>query len=125
MTIKDVYTTIGADYEDATERLCSDRLITKFSLMFLRDHSFADLKKAMEKEAYEEGFRAAHTLKGVCQNLAFTGLYKKTDELTEILRPGREDRRERYDLDEMLEKIEEEYQYIIKTLNAFQAEVSA
>ena len=31
---------------------------------------------------------AAHTLKGVCQNLGFTNLYQPTYELTEVLRAG-------------------------------------
>lgn len=125
MTVEEMYGQIEADYNDAKERLCSDRLITKFSLMFLRDHSFADLKKAMEKKSYDEGFRAAHTLKGVCQNLAFTGLYKKAEELTEILRPGHEERRTRYDLDELFLGIEEEYVRIIGILEAFRSEADA
>lgn len=39
---------------------------------------------SVEKEA----FRAAHTLKGVCQNLGFTNLYQPTYDLTEVLRTG-------------------------------------
>ena len=36
----------------------------------------------------KEAFRAAHTLKGVCQNLGFTNLYQPTYDLTEVLRTG-------------------------------------
>jgi len=36
----------------------------------------------------KEAFRAAHTLKGVCQNLGFTNLYQPTCDLTEVLRTG-------------------------------------
>ncbi|MDO4485003.1 MAG: Hpt domain-containing protein [Bacillota bacterium] len=34
----------------------------------------------------EELYRAAHTLKGVCQNMGFGSLAESTSELTEILR---------------------------------------
>ena len=36
----------------------------------------------------DEAFRAAHTLKGVAQNLGFEKLYKPSSELAEILRAG-------------------------------------
>ena len=35
-----------------------------------------------------EAFRAAHTLKGVCQNLGFSNLYAPAVTLTETLRAG-------------------------------------
>ena len=35
---------------------------------------------------YEDAFRGAHTLKGVCQNLSFDRLYEASNELTELLR---------------------------------------
>ena len=36
----------------------------------------------------EKGFQAAHTLKGVCLNLGFTGLYAPVMRITEMLREG-------------------------------------
>ena len=40
----------------------------------------------MENKNYEDAFRSAHTLKGVCQNLSFDRLYEVSNELTELLR---------------------------------------
>ena len=37
---------------------------------------------------YEEAFRAAHTIKGVCQNLGFTVLGDSSSRLTDALRNG-------------------------------------
>ena len=37
---------------------------------------------------YDEAFRAAHTIKGVCQNLGFTLLYRSSAALCEALRSG-------------------------------------
>ena len=42
----------------------------------------------LEEQNYEEAFRAAHTLKGICQNLAFVQLYDSSAQLCEALRGG-------------------------------------
>jgi chemotaxis protein histidine kinase CheA len=34
----------------------------------------------------DEAFRAAHTMKGMCQNMAFTRLYQSSHDITETLR---------------------------------------
>ena len=88
MTIQECYQKMGADYEDVLKRLYSESLIRKFARMFLDDDSYPKLEDALKKENVEEAFRAAHTLKGVCQNLGFTNLYQPTYELTEVLRAG-------------------------------------
>ena len=47
-----------------------------------------DLRAAMRDADCGRAFRAAHTLKGVCLNLGFTGLYLPVNEITDILRAG-------------------------------------
>ena len=64
----------------------SEAMIKRFSLKFLQDPSFNNLKENMEKNDGEEAFRAAHTLKGVCLNLGFDELYEASAEITEKLR---------------------------------------
>ena len=54
--------------------------------MFLEDQSYLQLKQALKDKNYEDAFRSAHTLKGVCQNLSFDRLYEVSHELTELLR---------------------------------------
>ena len=88
MTIQECYQKMGADYEDVLKRLYSESMIRKFARMFLDDDSYPKLEDALKKENVEEAFRAAHTLKGVCQNLGFTNLYQPTYDLTEVLRTG-------------------------------------
>ena len=88
MTIQECYKKMGADYEDVLKRLYSEGMIRKFARMFLDDDSYPKLERSLEEENVEEAFRAAHTLKGVCQNLGFTNLYQPTYELTEVLRAG-------------------------------------
>lgn len=67
-------------------RLYSDALVQKFVLKFLSDQSFQLLESSLKEENYEDAFRAAHTLKGVSQNLSFTKLYHSNHEITEALR---------------------------------------
>ena len=86
MTIQECYEAIGGNYEDVLGRLHSEALIRKFTLKFLEDQSYLQLKQALENKNYEDAFRSAHTLKGVCQNLSFDRLYEVSNELTELLR---------------------------------------
>ena len=86
MTMRECYEAIGGNYEDVLGRLHSEALIRRFTLKFLEDQSYLQLKQALENKNYEDAFRGAHTLKGVCQNLSFDHLYEVSNELTELLR---------------------------------------
>lgn len=88
MTIKECYDMIGGDYEECLGRLMSDKLVTKFAGKFLDDGSFRLLEDSIAAHDAETAFRAAHTLKGVCQNLSYTKLYESSHTITEALRPG-------------------------------------
>lgn len=86
MELRECYEAFGGDYKDAVSRLQSDALIKKFVVKFLDDPSYGRLKDAVEKGEYKEAFRAAHTLKGVSQNLSFKELGQASSEITEALR---------------------------------------
>lgn len=88
MTIQECYKEMGADYEEVFHRLPRESMVRKFALMFLNDDSYPKLEQALKEGNVKEAFRAAHTLKGVCQNLGFTNLYQPAYELTEVLRAG-------------------------------------
>lgn len=88
MTIQECYKKMGADYDEVFHRLPRESMVRKFALMFLNDDSYPKLKQSLKEGNVQEAFRAAHTLKGVCQNLGFTNLYQPAYELTEVLRAG-------------------------------------
>lgn len=88
MTLQECYAAIGGDYESVVARLRSETLVKKFIFKFLDDTSCEDLHKALEDGNYKEAFRAAHTIKGVCQNLGFEKLFSSSSELAEDLRDG-------------------------------------
>ena len=104
MTVKECYEQMGADYECVLGRLRSGGLSKKFAKKFLDDGSFQSLKDNLAQGNGEEAFRAAHTLKGVCQNLGFDNLYQVSFDITEKLRG-----RETDGCEELFAKVEEQY----------------
>ena len=86
MTMQECYTALEGDYQDVLGRLYSEALVQRFVGKFLSDQSFQLLESSLKAENYEEAFRAAHTLKGVTQNLSFTKLYHSSHAITEALR---------------------------------------
>lgn len=116
MNINECYQAMGADYEEVFGRLRNERLITKFVLKFPGDPSFSLLQSTLEEKNVEEAFRAAHTLKGVAQNLGFTPLYEATATLTEVLRAGNlpED-------DNMMNAVAKEYERTVAAIEQLNA----
>lgn len=116
MNINECYQAMGADYEEVFGRLRNERLITKFVLKFPGDPSFSQLQNTLEEKNVEEAFRAAHTLKGVAQNLGFTPLYEATATLTEVLRAGNlpED-------DNMMNAVAKEYERTVAAIEQLNA----
>ena len=116
MTLQECYAAMGGNYDDAIGRLRSERLVQKFVLKFLNDGSHDLLLRSIEEKNYEEAFRAAHTIKGVCQNLSITKLGASSSALAELLRGGNWS-------DEaaaLAEETSRDYQKTISAIQAFQ-----
>lgn len=60
--------------------------IHRFIGKYPADTSWGSLESAINSQDWEAAFRAAHTLKGVAQNLGFQRLYLSSTALTEALR---------------------------------------
>ena len=116
MTLQECYNTLGGDYQDVMNRLRSERLVQKFVLKFLDDGSFALLTGAMETGDQETAFRAAHTIKGMCQNLSFTKLAASSSQLTEVLRAG-----DMAGAQGMIGGVSEDYERTVQAIRGFQA----
>ena len=120
MTLKDCYAAMGGNYEDAIGRLRSERLVQKFVLKFLDDGSYDLLCRSLEEKNYEEAFRAAHTIKGVCQNLSIDKLQASSSRLCEALRNGYTP-----EADALAEETAEDYRQTVAAIRAFQESVGA
>ena len=115
MTIQECYAQMGADYNEVFRRLYNEAMIRKFVLLFPKDDSFHNLEAALKEQNVKEAFRAAHTLKGVCQNLGFDALYVPSSALTEALRGGSLE-----GADELFPPVEKEYQRVVEALKALE-----
>lgn len=113
MTVRECYEIMGADYDGVLSRLRTDERVQKFLLKVLNDKSFELLCTSLKERNMEEAFRAAHTLKGICQNLSLDRLYMSSNEMAERLRGGQEYKE---DIEPMLEKVEEDYMLTISCI---------
>lgn len=118
MTLQDCYAALGGDYEDVSARLRSDRLIQKFLLKYLDDPSFDQLCAAMAAKDREEAFRAAHTIKGVCQNLSFTRLLDSSSRLSDAPRHDWTP-----EAGPLAEQVKADHLAVTAAIRAFQAEL--
>lgn len=88
MKVRECYDMMGADYEEVIGRLLNDDRIKKFLARFTDSNDFDKLIRCIESKNFEEAFRCAHTLKGVCLNLGLTDFATSTGSLCEALRDG-------------------------------------
>ena len=86
MTVKECYDAMGGNYDEVLSRLRDDTRIAKFLGKILADPSYELLVTSIANNNAEDAFRAAHTIKGICLNLAVTKLYGSSNALTEALR---------------------------------------
>ena len=112
MTVQEFYEEVGGDYNDIVTRLKTEDRIIKFAGMFARDESYKTLVEALDAQDVDTAFRAAHTMKGMCQNMAFTRLLRSSQEITELLRA-----KDLESAKDMLSKVTEDYNLVIDGIN--------
>lgn len=119
MTVRECYEAMGADYDGVASRLRTDERVQKFLLKVLNDKSFELLRTSLQERNMDEAFRAAHTLKGVCQNLSLDRLYVSSNEMAERLRGGQEYGE---DIEPMFKQVEEDYNLTIRCIRQLAGE---
>lgn len=110
MTVQECYQAMGSDYEDVMSRLRTDERVKKFLLKVPADPSYTLLCSSLEQKDIPEAFRAAHTIKGISQNLSLTRLYTSSAQLCDVLRD-----RQEYgeDIQPAFEAAEKDYHFTI------------
>lgn len=79
----------GIDYRGGVDRFGGNAaMFEKFIFRYLDDEHYDLLVRAVEAGDAEEGFRVAHTLKGVVGNLSFSTYLATIEPITEALRSG-------------------------------------
>ena len=120
MTLQECYAALEGDYQGVLGRLTSERMVQKLVLKFLNDGIYDLLLRSMAEENWQEAFRAAHTIKGVCQNLDFTRLYRSSSQLSEALRNGFTP-----EAPALAEQVKEDYARTTAAIRAFQESAGA
>lgn len=113
MNLKECYEELGGNFEEVQKRLRKEEMIKKFVLKFLNDKSFENLINAVENRNYSDAFMAAHTLKGICQNLSFERLFKSSNSITEALRGDSHDENL---ISELIVKVREDYRITVNAI---------
>lgn len=88
MTIKELYTNIGGDYDQAIRVLRMEKLVDKHIRKLTKGgvvDALLEAGKTMDPTAL---FETAHAVKGVCSNLGLTAIAAVASEISEEYRPG-------------------------------------
>lgn len=105
MTLQECYAAMGGDYTGVMGRLMQEERVTRFLRKFKEDDMMGPLELAFATSDYEEAFRAAHNLKGVCQNLGLERLAVSSSNLCETVRGGEPTE----DITPLLMKVRQDY----------------
>ncbi len=87
----DALTAYGANVKEGLARCMNNEgFYLRLVKMAVRDTNFEALEQAIAVKDLDEGFHAAHALKGVLANLALTPVLEPVAEMTELLRARRD-----------------------------------
>ena len=89
MTLQELYTNIGGDYDQALRVLRMEKLLDKHIRKLTQNGVVDQLLDAGETMDPTRLFEAAHAVKGVCGNLGLTKLADLASEIAEEYRPGK------------------------------------
>lgn len=118
MTLQECYEKLGGNFQEVSGRLPSEKFIQKYVLKFLDDKTYDLLTEAWQQENYDEAFRAAHTIKGMCQNLSFSLLLNSSSALTEALRGGKSAQAE-----ELYERACQDFEQTVNAIKEYKAQL--
>ena len=88
MELKELYASIGGDYDQAISVLRVDKLIDKHIRKLTKNGVVDRLIAAGEDMDPTQLFETAHAAKGVCANLGLVKLAEAASEIAEEYRPG-------------------------------------
>lgn len=122
MTVKELYESIGGNYEAAKRILMNDALIARIVVKLPGDRSFETLSAAAETMDARGLFEGAHAMKGVCANLGLENLSRAAGELAEEFRPGNERTMDDGAVRERVEALGALYERTVDGIRRFAAE---
>ncbi len=111
---RDALLSLGMNIDQTLARFVgNEALLFKFLRKFTQDGTYVQLEAAIRSGDKEEGFRAAHTLKGVAGNLGLDGLFNSVSPLVEALRSS-----DTSGVDAMFETVKAQYELAFSTIQS-------
>lgn len=105
------------DVVGAKERFMNNEaLFKKFLMRFPTETTYPDLQEALKKKDTDNGFKLAHTLKGVAGNLSLISINNVLNPMVERLRKG-----EMPD-EENIQALDVAYQHIVEVIKRMEEE---
>ena len=89
MTLQELYSSIGENYEQALRVLRAEKLVDKHIRRLTKNGVIENLLKAGETMDPAQMFEAAHAAKGNCGYLGLTQLEEACSEIAEEYRPSK------------------------------------
>lgn len=122
MTIQELYSNIGGNYDQAVRIMKSDRLIGKYVLKFEASRVGETLAEAGETMDPVRLFESAHAMKGVCANLGLDELARAAGEITEEFRAGSPRKLSDEEVRERLDAIAARYRKTAEGIRSYAAQ---
>lgn len=122
MTLQELYSNIGGDYDQAARILRMDKLIDKHIRKFTKNGVVEALLNAGQTMDPTALFETSHALKGVSANLGLTALADIAADITEDYRPGAVRKYSDAQIREKLRKLETLYQNLAKEIARYDAQ---
>lgn len=117
MTVQECYSEMGGDLGAALGVLESETRLRRYLIRFLDEPTARMLFLALEDARWEDAFRAAHTMKGLCRGLGLTRLYDGCCALADELRGGQAP------LDDaVIGRVHRDYEAVTRAIRALGAE---
>ena len=122
MTLRELYSEIGGDYEQALRVLRAEKLIDKHIRRLPGNGVAGRLADAGRTMDPAELFEAAHAMKGVCGNLGLDSLADAAEKITEEFRPGGERKYSDDEVKGFIAEVDELYSKTIEGIKRYEAE---
>ncbi len=121
MTLKELYETIGGDYEQALRVLRMDKLVDKHIRKYVKNGVVEKLVDAGNRMDPNEMFECAHAVKGISGNLGLRELSEMASEIAEEFRAGNVRRMSDEEVAKKLSDIDARFRTTADGIRAYEA----
>ena len=123
MTLKELYTLIGGDYDSAMKVLRIEKLMDKHIRRLPSNSVFADLTEAGKTMDPTGLFESSHAIKGVCANLGLVNIAHAASEICDEFRDGAARRLSDDEVKKRIEYIDEAFKTASRVIGEYDASV--